>query len=124
MLFVRPEALKISDESQSGNRMAVKPVRRDMEGAFVNWVLSAGKQSFVAHLTKAADALIDHNRLIDLGFSENDAIVMASGNSPIRGARTMKQLFEVYGWPLATFFFGLRSIVVDSPHRRPTILHG
>ena len=79
MLFVRPEALRISDESQSDNRMAVKPVRRDMEGAFVNWVLSAGEQSFVAHLTKAADARIDHNRLIHLGFSANDAIVMASG---------------------------------------------
>ena len=79
MLFVRPEALKISDESQSDNRIAVKPVRRDMEGAFVNWVLSAGEQSVVAHLTKAADARIDHNRSIHLGFSANDAIVMASG---------------------------------------------
>ena len=64
---------------QSDNRIAVKPVRRDMEGAFVNWVLSAGEQSFVAHLTKAADTRIDHNRSIHLGFSANDAIVMAGG---------------------------------------------
>jgi hypothetical protein len=79
MLFVRPEALTIGDESQSDNRVAVKPERRDMEGAFVNWVLSTEEQSLVAHLTKAADAGIDHGRSMHIGFAADDAIVMASG---------------------------------------------
>jgi len=79
MLFVRPEVLKIGDESQWDNCVAVKPVRRDMEGAFVNWVLSAGERSLVAHLTKAADAGIDHDRSMHVGFAADDAIVMASG---------------------------------------------
>ena len=79
MLFVRPEVLKISEQPQSDNSVAVKPVRRDMEGAFVNWVLSAGKRSLVAHLTKAADAGIDHDRSLHIEFAVDDAIVMASG---------------------------------------------
>jgi spermidine/putrescine transport system ATP-binding protein len=79
MLFVRPEALSIGDESQSDNRVAVKPERRDMEGAFVNWVLSTEEHSLVAHLTKAADAGIDHGRSMHVGFAADDAIVMASG---------------------------------------------
>jgi spermidine/putrescine transport system ATP-binding protein len=79
MLFVRPEALRIGDESQSDNRVAVKPVRRDMEGAYVNWVLSAGEQSIVAHMSKAADAGIDHDRAMHVGFAADDAIVMAAG---------------------------------------------
>jgi len=79
MLFVRPEALKIGDGSQSDNRVAVKPVRRDMEGAYVNWVLSTGEQSIVAHMSKAADAGIDHNQSMHVGFAADDAIVMASG---------------------------------------------
>ncbi len=79
MLFVRPEVLTIGDESPSDNRVAVKPVRRDMEGAFVNWVLSAGKRSLVAHLTRAVDAGIDHDRSMHVGFAADDAIVMASG---------------------------------------------
>ncbi|HIN69823.1 MAG TPA: ABC transporter ATP-binding protein [Acidobacteria bacterium] len=87
MLFVRPEALKIGDESQSDNRVAVKPVRRDMEGAFVNWVLSTGERSLVAHMTKAADAKIDHNRSMHVGFAANDTIVMASGEIADTGGR-------------------------------------
>lgn len=79
MLFVRPEALRIGDESQSDNRVAVKPVRRDMEGAYVNWVLSTGEQSIVAHMSKAADAGIDHDRAMHVGFAADDAIVMAAG---------------------------------------------
>jgi len=79
MLFVRPEALKIGDGSQSDNRVAVKPVRRDMEGAYVNWVLSTGEQSIVAHMSKAADAGIDHNHSMHVGFAADDAIVMAGG---------------------------------------------
>ena len=79
MLFVRPEALRIGDKSQSDNRVAVKPVRRDMEGAYVNWVLSTGEQSIVAHMSKAADAGIDHDRAMHVGFAADDAIVMAAG---------------------------------------------
>ena len=79
MLFVRPEALTIGDEPQSDNRVTAKPVRRDMEGAFVNWVLSTGERSLVAHLTKAVDAGIDHNRSMHVGFAADDAIVMAAG---------------------------------------------
>jgi hypothetical protein len=33
----------------------------------------------VAHLTKAADAGIDHDRSLHIEFAEDDAIVMASG---------------------------------------------
>ena len=79
MLFVRPENLSIGDALQADNLVAVKPVRRDMEGAFVNWVLSASDKSIVAHLSKAAEAGVDQSRATKIGFSSDDAVVMTAG---------------------------------------------
>ena len=79
MLFVRPENVEVGDTLQTDNLVAAKPIRRDMEGAFVNWVLSAGDRSITAHLSKTADAGVDQSRATKIGFSASAAIVMASG---------------------------------------------
>lgn len=80
MLFVRPERMVISKAgTKTENAVAVKFLRRDLEGPFSNLHVQCGADEFSIHQTNLEDETYDVAADLTLSFSADAAVVMAEG---------------------------------------------
>jgi len=80
MVFVRPEHVRLAVGEAYVNEIDAVVERRDLEGPFVNLVLSAQGREIAMHMTNEGDAGRSVDGTTRIGFAPEHAIVLAEGD--------------------------------------------
>jgi spermidine/putrescine transport system ATP-binding protein len=79
MLMVRPERLTLGPGPDDLNSISGTVIRRDLEGPFLTFVVTAGEQTITAHRANDGGFTALPGESVVLSFRPEDAVVMAPG---------------------------------------------